>query len=778
MSFAQNPFTSNSGQNVSGTVASLSLMSGVRELHIQNISDNFQIFLPRSAAEYKTPTQFQISGDKSLRLSLMVTPLGSTLIIIVTVTQGVPLQLYHGRQSVAEAQGTSGSNTDSHTWVLPPELFSDPLSPQTFLVSPTNSSGTQSLHLGVSSFTARCAFWDTATQQWGSDGCKMSSVLQVGPQTSVTQVQCLCSHLSFFGSSFLVLPVQVDVTRTAEYFSQISENPIIVVLLACFYACYILTVTWARRMDLSDRAKSRVIMVRDNDPCALYRYRVIVCTGHRRGAATSAKVSLSLYGSYGQCGPVLLSDTRRGAFRSGSVDIFLLTTPFPLGELQSVTLSHDGTGPRSSWYVVQVTAQDMQLKKSWHFVCNSWLSLPPRGESLTRTFPAANKQELTSFRNIFLKKTMRGLRDEHIWISVLNHPVRSVFTRVQRVSCCMCLLLCTIVINLMFWELPQGSYPVLISMGSFSLTWIDIMIGFESALLMFPVNLLIIFIFRNTRPRGSGAARTRTGLCCCRRGGKREPPTACRRSPPSRPLGLTSVLEDLEGTVQTLSRASQNTVPELEMKPEYPCDIGSLLQLISHTLQKQLTPGSLQVSVTLAQLPAEDLHALFCSHYVCRKLRKVSRELQQLGPHEFPDKTRYDESLAQLQTLLHVLEKAVPPLPPQSSPQKQHAQQKRLPWWFLLIGWFLLVSISTVSTYFTMLYGFQYGRQSSIRWVISMALSLFQSIFILQPLKVIGFAVFFALVLKKVEEEEEELDVELVPDVVTPGDQLCDETIL
>lgn len=60
-----------------------------------------------------------------------------------------------------------------------------------------------------------------------------------------------------------------------------------------------------------------------------------------------------------------------------------------------------------------------------------------------------------------------------------------------------------------------------------------------------------------------------------------------------------------------------------------------------------------------------------------------------------------------------------------------------LPWWCVFLGWFLLLSLSAVSTYFTLLYGFQYGRERSIKWVMSLGLSLFQSIFILQPLKVI-----------------------------------------
>lgn len=39
------------------------------------------------------------------------------------------------------------------------------------------------------------------------------------------------------------------------------------------------------------------------------------------------------------------------------------------------------------------------------------------------------------------------------------------------------------------------------SAGSFQLTWQQIMVAVESALLMFPINILIVTIFRSIQPR-------------------------------------------------------------------------------------------------------------------------------------------------------------------------------------------------------------------------------------------------------------------------------------
>ena len=59
-----------------------------------------------------------------------------------------------------------------------------------------------------------------------------------------------------------------------------------------------------------------------------------------------------------------------------------------------------------------------------------------------------------------------------------------------------------------------------------------------------------------------------------------------------------------------------------------------------------------------------------------------------------------------------------------------------LPWWCVLVGWLLVAVTSGVAAFFTMLYGLHYGRTSSLKWLISMAVSFVESVFVTQPLKV------------------------------------------
>lgn len=61
------------------------------------------------------------------------------------------------------------------------------------------------------------------------------------------------------------------------------------------------------------------------------------------------QVTVTLYGLDGESEPHHLSDPDSPVFERGGVDVFLLSTLFPLGELRSLRLWHDNSGDRPSW---------------------------------------------------------------------------------------------------------------------------------------------------------------------------------------------------------------------------------------------------------------------------------------------------------------------------------------------------------------------------------------------------------------------------------------------
>ena len=149
-------------------------------------------------------------------------------------------------------------------------------------------------------------------------------------------------------------------------------------------------------------------------------------------------------------------------------------------------------------YLSQLFVKDLQDKRSWTFIYNDWLAAD-RGAALLTTacVPAVTKEELKlKQKHNFMVKTTHDLRDSHIWISIFSKPARSSFTRVQRVTCALSLLLTTMLTNIMFYGIPTddpddqvgGSRGVVISLSS-------IVIGIQSSLIMFPVNVIIMQMF-------------------------------------------------------------------------------------------------------------------------------------------------------------------------------------------------------------------------------------------------------------------------------------------
>ncbi|KAG7468572.1 hypothetical protein MATL_G00144330 [Megalops atlanticus] len=739
--FKVNPFREESDENITGSVCGLVLKDEkAEEVHLYKLSETIQIFLPRPDAPAPSYKNMSITESTAVTTAFNVSDVQHTVVVVMEPSENVSLQLLLARgfppsgtqhhHSTVLNRSDAASDSAAYRWLVTPDMLS--LGNGTWYLQARllNYSGQEEgLTLRVTTFATKCLFWDDGRKDWSTSGC------WVGPLSEPQLTQCLCNHLTFFGSSFFIMPNHVDLTRIAEYFSTVTENYVVVALLTVFFGLYLVMLIWACYTDKQALRKKKLTLLADNHPCAQYNYLLNVQTGHRRGAGTSAQVEVTLQGSEGESGSRYLTDPDKPVFERGGVDMFLLATPFSLGDLQSIRVLHDDSGGHPSWYLYKMTIQDLQTRKLWHFLCSTWLS-SVKGDGMTkRTFHPAKRNEITSFRNIFQSRTSSGFRDEHIWVSVLDPPRRSPFTRAQRVSCCMCLLLCTMAINIMFWNKPQDQQsPVIFNIGSMKVTWEDIMIGVESGLLMFPINILIITIFRSIRPRPLPPAQKHDHAQ-----GRRRLPSPWRPSSRSR--------AETEELVTILSKNQKNKVPPLEKKLESFSDLCTALDCVHRLLQLMQGEGD------------GDAHWVHCSQFVLYCLHHLADTVGRVDVSEFPsqeDRQQAQNTMALLVKKAEMVSSIHTPHSPASIPEKGRSSGCWLPWWFVFVGWFLLLSISGVSTFFTLLYGFVYGKESSIQWVISLGLSLFQSIFILQPLKVVGVAIFFALILKTVAVEESE----------------------
>ncbi|KAM8893905.1 polycystin-1-like protein 2 isoform 2-T2 [Spinachia spinachia] len=740
---SENPHPSDG--NVSGTVCSLKLNDGLTNeyIHLANLTQMIEIFMNNPQASTPTNIPVLLEYNTKAVITVNVSNSESTLFVSVEPNANVSLQLVLAAGSPPNqthfSHTTTVSPTENYRWMITPEMLRQ--TPGVWYVSASlvNSTWKPGLTLNITSFTGQCLYWDTDNETWSGDGC------QVGNKSTPQRIHCLCNHLTLFGGSFFVAPNYVDLSRTSELFSTVSENYVVLALLCAFFGLYLITLLWACYSDRRARSKRKMTLLEDNHPAAQYNYLIGVQTSRRKNAGTTANVTVKVMGSEGDSDTHNLVDPEKPVFQRGAFDIFLLATPFPMGEVRNLRLQHDNSGGHPSWYIDKVTVQDLQTRCVFHFFCDCWLS-SDHGDNMTKkTFNAAKNNEVKSFRNIFHTRTSNGFRDEHIWVSIVDPPSRSPFTRAQRVSCCMCLLLCTMAINIAFWNIPKDENSlVLFSFGSLEVTWQELMVGIQSGLLMFPINILIITIFRSIRPRLTSTSK--------------KGHSAENFTPP--PVTVATILKDTQEVISSVSSSPRNNLSDMH-RLESTTDLGLALARVHEFIH--LMQGESE----------SDPHWVYCSKFLLAALCHLLMCLEKLDERQFLSAHEYQQTVNLTNLLVckaeMVLSSHLVYCPPPVMKTKKRAASCWLPWWCVILGWFLLLSISGISTYFTLVYGFTYGQVKSTKWVVSLGLSLFQSIFILQPLKVIGLAVFFALMLKPVAVEE----TEEIEQVMTEQQEKC-----
>lgn len=357
----------------------------------------------------------------------------------------------------------------------------------------------------------------------------------------------------------------------------------------------------------------------------------------------------------------------------------MLTTEHSLGDIKSVTLWHDNTGSSPHWYVNQVFVKDVQKNLSWTFVYNDWLAVD-RGSLLmtTTTLTPVTEEELKFKRKYnFMIQSTQDLRDGHIWLSIFSKPASSMFTRVQRLTCCLTLLLTTMLTNIMFYGIPTDNPEDQVTAGGFRFSLSQIVIGIESSLIMFPVNLLIVQLFLKIKQK-----------------------------PQEHDMSEHKPIEYIQ---EFLFRSKfQDIMAEINR---------NLLELTN----------------------TKDVEGM-------KVFTRVPR----------PSKDFILDSL--------------------SSELSKKNKGKVLPWWFVYIAWVISMFTCLTSSYFVMLYGTKYGNTRSVEWLVSFITGFFQSVFIQQPLKVLGLAVILTMIFKKtpkfddsVPQKEQDKDQEYLHSVcITP----------
>ncbi|XP_048576191.1 uncharacterized protein LOC5508455 [Nematostella vectensis] len=367
-------------------------------------------------------------------------------------------------------------------------------SSETTTAEPTESVAAN-LNYTLNTFTASCFFYNTTTNSYDTTG------ITVGGLTTPELSQCFSTHLTSFASDFFVPPNKIDWSKIS--LDELAKNPTVFAFVLSIFGAYFLLVIWARRADRKDLEKVGLAPLPDNDPRDNYLYEIVVYTGHARGSGTTSDVRMVLSGGLDETSPRQLKDPdpNRRKFCKGNVDYFLMAVPASLGKLQQLRIWHNNSGTNPGWYLARIMVHDLQTdQKSW-FINDRWLAVEEDDGMVERTLSVAGKKELTNFNLLFSTEARKNLTDGHLWFSVVARPAKSTFTRVQRLSCCLSIMLSTMLANCMFYQVDdESSTGTSVHVGPFSFSMKQVSIGITSSLVVLPANIIIVTIFRKVKP--------------------------------------------------------------------------------------------------------------------------------------------------------------------------------------------------------------------------------------------------------------------------------------
>ncbi len=90
-------------------------------------------------------------------------------------------------------------------------------------------------------------------------------------------------------------------------------------------------------------------------------------------------------------------------------------------------------------------------------------------------------------------------------------------------------------------------------------------------------------------------------------------------------------------------------------------------------------------------------------------------------------------------------------VPTPAKGKKKPCANCMLPWWAVIFAWFLVVAVTGVCSFFTILYTLNYGLDLSLQWLKSLITSWVTDMLMSQPMSVVMLAAFISLIIKKPE---------------------------
>ncbi|XP_076049258.1 polycystin-1-like protein 2 [Oratosquilla oratoria] len=353
--------------------------------------------------------------------------------------------------------------------------------------------------------TTGCYYFNQKTNEWDTQGLKVLSA-------NSNHTVCWSPRLGSFAAGYAHTPNNI----TFDYYhapQSYNDYATLYSTVAITLAVSVILLVWARFKDRKDIEKRGATPLPDNLPEDKYLYEIVVFTGSASEASCQSNIEFILSGEEDETEIRILADYEREVFARHGVDTFVMAVPRPLGSLYYLRLWHDNSGPGiySSWQVAFVSVRDLQTGVETSFIANRWIAIDRDDQQIDVILKAAQEDDRKNFGHLYGVVKQLGIKDRHLWFSIFSRPPRSRYTRKRRAAVCATYLFISMVLSVLCYVILEELQDQAIKDEQDPIEFgimMKMMIGLVVMAATYPPVLVLIFVFRRSRPRLRPEARS------------------------------------------------------------------------------------------------------------------------------------------------------------------------------------------------------------------------------------------------------------------------------
>ena len=350
-------------------------------------------------------------------------------------------------------------------------------------------------------------------------------------------------------------------------------------------------------------------------------------------------------------------------------------------------------------FVIQISAREIYSHVSSNFICDKWLT-PDTEKHIAQC--ELNVTKAQPFTYAFRVISQQSMRDQHVWVSIFTCPQHSTFTRVQRLTCGFAIVMSTMLANIMFYKVKSPAHDALI-FSELTINLGALVKSAESALIVMPINGLIMLMFRKLSVITKGAYVVRYG-------------------------------GDLSNSPYKVYSGHENADDQDATDDETISDDETQSDTITENSDSESTLSSTSNDTSSTE---DDLDNEQVDWEYTRKRPLNSNVNANAAADNSPSSSSNSNTRSNSSGISNS----------SGSVGEAKTNACALPWWFILFAWTLPILTCLVSSFFVIAYGLSNTHYKNVAWACAFFMSVLGNVCVIQPIKVAAFVFILTSVL-------------------------------